>query len=106
MNEKNSETLLYILTFFSMILLVTCFATHLFTGRTDFIEMDSLAGSTLIGAILFLYLCWITYDFKISKNIFLRESISQNLRHNPAVLAMYSYWTVFILVPALFNLFN
>lgn len=101
-DKKNtSDTLLYILTFVAAIVLVTCFATHLVIGNTDLIEMDSLAGGTLIGFILFFYFGWFVSDSKISNKLSLMDAVRLNLKHNPAVLAMYFYWLVFVLVPVL-----
>ncbi|MCD4719369.1 MAG: hypothetical protein K8S13_05860 [Desulfobacula sp.] len=99
--KNNSDTILYILTFLSIVTLVGSFATHLITGKPAFIPMDSLAGSILIGVIFFCYLCWLIYDSKLAKKISLNESINFNMKHNPVVFGMYIYWFVFIVIPIL-----
>ena len=103
--KNNSDTILYVLTFFSIVTLVGGFATHMITGKSAFITMDSLAGSTLIGLIFFCYLCWFIYDSKITRNLSLSDSINFNMKHNPTVFGMYCYWFVFILVPIFYILF-
>ncbi|MCP3872992.1 MAG: hypothetical protein GY699_07545 [Desulfobacteraceae bacterium] len=107
MEEKNdnSNTFLYTLTFLSFVILIGCFATHLITGNPALIQMDSLAGSILIGIVLFFYLCWFIYDSKVTHNLTTNESIHMNMKSNPTVISMYFFWFVFILVPIITSLF-
>ncbi|MCD4678612.1 MAG: hypothetical protein K8S18_21885 [Desulfobacula sp.] len=103
--KNNSDTILYILTFLSIVTLIGSFATHLITGNSAFISMDSLGGSILIGSIFFCYLCWFIYDSKNSKKLLAIEAVNLNMKHNPTVFCMYAYWFVFILVPVISNFF-
>jgi len=63
--------------------------------------MDSLAGSSLIGVVLFCFLCWFIYDSKTNGQLSFMESFHFNAKQNPAVICIYLYWFVFMLVPAL-----
>ncbi len=107
MEEKkdNNHTFLYSLTFLSIVVLVGCFATHLITGKPAIMQMDSLPGSVLIGIVLFLYLCWFIYESREKEQLPLKDAIRLNLKHNPAVIGMYFFWFVFILVPVIASLF-
>ncbi len=98
-NNKNTETVNYILTFVAVLFLIGSFATHLITGTKPLIAMDSLAGSLLLGIVFVLYLIWFIYDTAANHDIGFTASAKINLKSNPAAYCIYAFWFVFIIIP-------
>ncbi len=105
-NANHVDTIQYVLTFISIVTLVSCFATHLITGNPAIIPMDSLLGSILIGIVFFCYGIWFIYESKIKEQLSTKEAIIFNLKTNPAVISMYFFWFVFVFVPIMITLFR
>ncbi len=100
------DTIQYILTFLSIVTLVSCFATHLITGNPALIPMDSLGGSILIGIVFLFYGCWLIYESKVREQLSTKNAIILNLKTNPAIISMYFFWFVFVIIPIIITLFR
>jgi len=104
-NTDNTETVHYIITFFSFILLAGCFATTLFTGKPALIQFDSLAGSFLLGSVFLFYTLWFVYEDATTQQISISQSLLFNIKKNPTLIFICLYWIVLILFPFLCNIF-
>ena len=102
--KKNTDTYHYILTFASIVLLISCFATHIITGNPALIILDSLSGSILIGSIFLCYLCWMIYDTSIAEQIEFSTTAVKILKSSTVAFCVYAYWIVFVGIPLLINL--
>ena len=81
---------------------IICFVLGFIVFK-NYVPLDSLMGAVILGLILAGYLCWFIYDTIVSQSLSLSESLSQNLKKNPAVWAMYCFWFVFICIPVVVN---
>ncbi|MFH2060460.1 MAG: hypothetical protein ABIJ59_16375 [Pseudomonadota bacterium] len=102
--KNNIDTIHYILTFFSFVLMVASFATHLFTGKPALLRFDSLAGSLLIGIIFLLYAVWFIYEDIVTNATPVSLTIKTNIKKNPTIICIYFYWIILIIIPFLFNI--
>jgi hypothetical protein len=74
-----------------------------FVAFKNYVPLDSLKGAVILGLMLAGYFFWFVYDTIASQNISFSDALSFNLKKNPAVWAMCSFWFVFICVPVMTN---
>lgn len=103
--KTNTDTVHYILTFISIVLLVVSFATHLITGGQALIQFDSLAGSVVLGSIFIIYFAWLVYEDHVTTRTSVKESIRLNIKKNTTFVFILLYWIVMVIIPFLCNLF-
>ena len=102
-NKSKSQAINYALTFFSVVLLFGCFATHLVTGKPALVQFDSLAGSVLLGVVFILFAFWLVYDDHLTKQIPLSQAIAVNLKSS-TFICIILYWLILVIIPAAINL--
>ncbi|MFH2092368.1 MAG: hypothetical protein ABIJ31_08390 [Pseudomonadota bacterium] len=102
--KEKPDTVHYIFTFFSLILLIICFGTHLFTGKSALLQFDSLAGSLVLGVIFIGYAIWFIYEDISANYLSVALAITANVKKNPTLVFILFYWIVLIIIPFIFNI--